>query len=63
MTARDLISMQEAAERIGFSAATAYRLARAGEFEPALKIGARWFVSVPRLERYLHGDARSDIVS
>jgi excisionase family DNA binding protein len=56
-TERDLISVPEAAKRLGLCPETLYRLARAGEFEPAIKIGARWLVSIPRLERLLHGDA------
>jgi len=55
--APDLISIPEAAKRLGFSAETLYRLARAGKFDPAIKIGSSWRVSVPRLERYLHGEA------
>ena len=54
----DLISIPNAAIRIGLSAETVYRLARAGQFEPAIRVGARWLVSVPRLERFLHGDAK-----
>lgn len=53
----DLISMPAAAEEVGVHVDTLYRLARTGEFTPAIKIGARWRVSVPRLERYLHGEA------
>ena len=53
----DLISIPQAAKRLGLCPETLFRLARAGEFEPAIKIGARWLVSVPRLERLLHGDA------
>jgi predicted DNA-binding transcriptional regulator AlpA len=56
--AADLISIPNAAIRIGLSAETVYRLARAGQFEPAIRVGARWLVSVPRLERFLHGDAK-----
>ena len=52
----DLISIPNAAIRIGLSSETLYRLARAGQFEPAVRVGARWLVSVPRLERFLHGD-------
>jgi excisionase family DNA binding protein len=51
----DLITVPEAARRIGIHSDTLYRLARTGAFSPAIKIGARWRVSVPRLERYLHG--------
>ena len=52
----DLISIPEAARRVGLHADTLYRLCRTGRFPPALQIGSRWRVSVPRLERYLHGD-------
>jgi excisionase family DNA binding protein len=52
----DLISVPEAASRLGLHADTLYRLCRMGQFPPAIQIGARWRVSVPRLERYLHGD-------
>ncbi len=52
----DLISIPEAARRIGLHADTLYRLCRTGQFPPALQIGARWKVSIPRLERYLHGE-------
>jgi excisionase family DNA binding protein len=55
--ADDLISIPEAARRVGLHADTLYRLCRRGQFPPALQIGARWRVSVPRLERYLHADA------
>ena len=54
----DLITIPEAAKRIGLHADTLYRLCRTGQFPPALQIGSRWRVSVPRLERYLHADAR-----
>jgi excisionase family DNA binding protein len=57
MVMADLISIPEAARRIGLHADTLYRLCRTGRFPPALQIGARWRVSVPRLERYLHGEA------
>jgi excisionase family DNA binding protein len=52
----DIISIPKAAKRIGLSAETIYRLARSGRFEPAVRVGARWLVSVPRLEKFLHGD-------
>jgi excisionase family DNA binding protein len=55
MVAADLISIPEAARRIGMHADTVYKLARTGQFPPALQIGSRWRVSVPRLERFLHG--------
>ncbi len=52
----DLISVPETARRVGLHADTLYRLCRTGQFSPAIRIGRRWKVSVPRLERYLHGD-------
>jgi len=52
----DLISVPDAARRIGVHPDTLYRLCRTGQFPPAIQIGARWRVSVPKLERYLHGD-------
>jgi hypothetical protein len=52
----DLISAPDTARRIGLHADTLYRLCRTGQFSPAIHIGGRWRVSVPRLERYLHGD-------
>jgi len=54
--APDLISIPQAAQRLGLHADTLYRLARTGQFPPAVQIGAKWLVSVPRLERFLHGD-------
>ena len=52
----DLISVPETARRIGLHADTLYRLCRTGRFSPAIHIGGTWRVSVPRLERYLHGE-------
>jgi excisionase family DNA binding protein len=51
----DLITVPEAARRVGMHADTLYRLARSGQFSPAIQIGSRWRVSVKRLERFLHG--------
>jgi predicted DNA-binding transcriptional regulator AlpA len=56
IAAVDLISIPETARRIGLHVDTLYRLCRTGQFPPALQIGARWKVSIPRLERYLHGE-------
>lgn len=53
----DLISVPDAAIRLGLHADTLYRLCRTGRFPPAIQIGARWRVSLPKLERYLHGDS------
>jgi excisionase family DNA binding protein len=51
----DLLSVPETARRIGVHADTLYRLCRTGQFPPAIQIGRGWRVSVPRLDRYLHG--------
>lgn len=53
----DLITVPEAARRIGLHPDTVYRLCRTGQFPPAIQIASRWRVSVPRLDRYLHGEA------
>lgn len=63
MNAPDLILIPEAAKRMGVCSETLYRLARTGQFDCAIKIGSQWRVSVPRLERYLHGEARVELVS
>lgn len=59
LAAADLISIPDAAGRIGLHPDTLYRLCRTGQFPPAIQIGSRWRVSVPRLERYLHGGIES----
>ena len=55
--ASDLLTIPEAARQLGLHSETVYRLCRAGEFPPAVQVGKRWFVSVPRLNRHLHGEA------
>lgn len=57
MAAADLISVADAAGVVGVHPDTLYRLCRSGQFPPALQIGRQWRVSVPRLERFLHGEA------
>ena len=59
MVNADLISIPEAARRLGMHPDTLYRLARTGQFPPAVQIGSRWKCSVPRLQRHLHGEAAS----
>lgn len=56
LAAVDLISVPEASRRISVHPDTLYRLCRTGRFPPAVQIGSRWKVSVPKLERFLHGD-------
>jgi excisionase family DNA binding protein len=58
-TSGDLISIPETARLLGLHSETLYRLCRKGQFSPAIQIGTRWRVSVPRLERYLHGVDKS----
>ena len=53
----DLISVPETAKRLGVSTETIYRQIRAGNFPPAVHIGRKVKVSVPKLNRYLHGEA------
>jgi excisionase family DNA binding protein len=53
---RDIISVAEAARRLGVCTETILRAIRAGQFPPAVRIGKRAYVSVRRLERYIHGD-------
>ena len=53
----DLLTVTDAARRVGIHPDSLYRLIRAGKFPPAVKIGGSWRVSVPKLERFLHGDA------
>jgi excisionase family DNA binding protein len=62
-SAPDLLSVPEAARRVGVHTDTLYRLCRMGQFPPAIQIGARWRVSVPRLERYLHGPTQPALSS
>jgi excisionase family DNA binding protein len=54
----DLLNVPAAARRMGLNAETLYRLIRSGRFEPAVRVGNSIRISVPRLESYLHGDAR-----
>jgi excisionase family DNA binding protein len=61
--APDLISIPKAAERLGLHADTLYRLARTGQFPPAVHVGAKWLVSLPRLERFLHGESASEVAA
>lgn len=53
----DLILVPEAARRLGLHVDTLYRMCREGRFPPAVKLGSRWLVSVPKLTHYLHGTA------
>ena len=52
----DLLSIPQAAERLGVSANTVRRLIQDGEFPEAIRVGRQWRVSKPRLDRRLHGE-------
>lgn len=54
-----LVPIPRAVPELGISAKTGYRLARTGKFpgDAAIKVGRSWRVSLPRLRRYLHGEA------
>ncbi len=56
MSAPDLLTVPEAAHRLRREPDSLYRLIRAGKFGPAVKVGGRWLVSVPKLEKLLHGE-------
>ena len=56
----DLLTVPEAAERLRRESDSLYRLIRAGKFPPAVRVGGRWLISVPKLEKLLHGDGGSD---
>lgn len=52
----DVITIPEAARRLGVSNDKAYQLAHAGQLPGAILVGSIWRVSVRRLERHLHGE-------
>lgn len=51
-----VITIPEAARRLGLSAQSAYAAAACGEI-PARKIGRRWIVPVAEFDRWLGGSA------
>ena len=53
----DVKHLSWAAERLGVSCSTAYRLALLGQIPGAFKVGAQWRVSVPRFNAVVHGEA------
>jgi hypothetical protein len=52
----DVKLLSWAAERLGISKSTAFRLAPLGQIPGAFKVGAQWRVSVPKFEREVHGE-------
>jgi excisionase family DNA binding protein len=55
----DIESLDWAANRLGISKSTAYRLAKAGDMPGAFQAGHQWRVSVPRFWAEVHGDAQN----
>ncbi len=55
----DLLTIPQAAARLGVTPTTAYRLAERDELPGAFKVGSHWRVSVKRLEEFKHGDLAS----
>jgi excisionase family DNA binding protein len=61
----NLLTIPTAAELLGISALTGYRLARAGQFpgDAAIKVGRSWRVSLPKLRRYLGSDREHPVAA
>lgn len=51
----ELMSVPEAARRIGISARKAYEMVSAGDI-PAIRIGRHWRISPVRLDYWMHGE-------
>jgi excisionase family DNA binding protein len=51
----NVLSVPQAAERLGISKDLAYELARRGELPGAFRLGRRWRVSAVRLALAVHG--------
>lgn len=59
MTARQTLTVPEAAERLGISRNHAYEAARSGDL-PTIKIGKRLLVPIAAFERMLSGEGKAD---
>lgn len=55
----DIKPLAWAAQELGISKATSYRLAECGRLPGAFKIGEQWRISVPRFMRQVHGEEES----
>jgi excisionase family DNA binding protein len=55
-----LLSLAECGKRLGRSRSYMYKLAREGRLPFVVQIGDDYVVSIPRLERYLHGEDNSE---
>jgi len=52
----DVATLAWAAERLGISESTCYRLAALGQIPGAFRVGGQWRVSIPKFEREVHGN-------
>jgi predicted DNA-binding transcriptional regulator AlpA len=57
LTACRIITVPTASCAIGCSPSTLYKRCRSGAFSPAMRVGNRWYVSMPLLERHLAGES------
>lgn len=53
----DLLTIPQAAARLGVSPDTAYAMARDGELPGAFRVRGQWRVSAVRLDRHIHGES------
>jgi excisionase family DNA binding protein len=51
----NVISIPQAADRLGISKDLAYDLARRGQLPGAIHLGRRWRVSLVKLNQFVHG--------
>jgi excisionase family DNA binding protein len=51
----NVISVLQAADRLGISKDLAYDLARRGQLPGAIHLGRRWRVSLVKLNQFVHG--------
>jgi predicted DNA-binding transcriptional regulator AlpA len=59
-----LLSLTACGKRLGRSRDYMYKLAREGRLPFVVQIGDDYVVSIPKLERYLHGDSdEQDVAS
>jgi excisionase family DNA binding protein len=52
----DVALLPWAAEQLGISKATAYRLAATGQLPGLFRVGSQYRISVPRFLREIHGE-------
>lgn len=58
----NLISLGEAAKRLGVDRATLRKLIAAGKFPPAVEVSSTiYVVSVPKFQTWLHGDHATEV--